>query len=183
MVTAAEILSVAGFFDGLYTLALPSFGSERMGSPIVSYCRLSSEEIRSHEPLEQPDGVIVQDPTLLHSVDVFQGLESSGFALINSALTVGQLGVGDLAASFSPGRFLTVPASDLATRYLGRPLPNIPLLGAFVAMTGEVSIDALERAIRQRFSRDVANANVKAAQAAHDFAGEQIEGALHVAAG
>ena len=46
-VTTAELLSVAGFSEGRYTQAFPSFGSERMGAPVVSFCRFVDEERRA----------------------------------------------------------------------------------------------------------------------------------------
>ena len=84
VVTGATLLSVAAFIEGLRAQAFPSFGSERMGAPVVSYCRIARSEIRLREPVLAPDGVIVQDPTLLHSVDVFGGLAPDGYVLINS---------------------------------------------------------------------------------------------------
>lgn len=38
VVTAAELLSVAAFEQGLYAQAFPSFGSERMGAPVAAFC-------------------------------------------------------------------------------------------------------------------------------------------------
>ena len=64
---------------------------------------------------------------------------------------------------------MTVPATDLAREHLGRPLPNAVLLGAFAAVTGVVEIDAVEAAIRDKFSGAAADGNVKAARAAFDM--------------
>ncbi len=71
VVTAAEMLSVAAFREGRFAQAFPSFGSERTGAPVVAFCRLDDKEIRLREPIMQPDALIIQDPTLLHQVDVF----------------------------------------------------------------------------------------------------------------
>ena len=62
VVTAAELLSVAAFLEGKHAQAFPSFGSERMGAPVVSFCRIDDKEIRLREPILEPDGLIVQDP-------------------------------------------------------------------------------------------------------------------------
>ena len=70
VVTAAEMLSVAAFLEGRHAQAFPSFGSERMGAPVVAYCRISDKEIRLREPVLKPNALIVQDPTLLNQVDV-----------------------------------------------------------------------------------------------------------------
>src|SRR5512144_3172982 len=70
-VTAAELLSVAAFDEGRHAQAFPSFGSERTGAPVVSFCRIDDLPIRLREPITDPDAVVVQDPTLLHQVNLF----------------------------------------------------------------------------------------------------------------
>jgi len=79
VVTAAELLSVAAFDEGRHAQAFPSFGSERTGAPVVSFCRIDERPIRVREPIAAPDALIVVDPTLLHQVDVFGGLKSGGY--------------------------------------------------------------------------------------------------------
>ena len=74
VVTAAEMLSVAAFEDGEHAQAFPTFGSERTGAPVVSFCRIDDQPIRVREPISEPDALIIQDPTLLHQVEVFSGL-------------------------------------------------------------------------------------------------------------
>ncbi|MBP8879918.1 MAG: 2-oxoacid:acceptor oxidoreductase family protein, partial [Dermatophilaceae bacterium] len=93
VVTAAELLSVAAFDEGRHAQAFPSFGSERTGAPVVAFCRIADREIRVREPVVLPDAVVVQDATLLNQVDVFAGLKPEGYVLVNSPLTVSQLGL------------------------------------------------------------------------------------------
>ena len=85
VVTAAELLSVAAFDEGRHAQAFPTFGSERTGAPVVSFCRIDDRPIRAREPIAEPDALIVQDPTLLHQVDLFSGLGADGYVLINSS--------------------------------------------------------------------------------------------------
>ena len=73
VVTAAELLSVAAFDEGRHAQAFPTFGSERTGAPVVSFCRIDDRPIRLREPITHPDAVIVQDPTLLHQVNCSPG--------------------------------------------------------------------------------------------------------------
>lgn len=170
-VTAAELLSVAAFLDGHEAQAFPSFGSERMGAPVASYCRISSHPIRVREPVTAPDAVIVIDATLLHHVDVFGGLAHHGYVLINSARGLTELGLSEFAERHSPGRVRALDATALARTHIGRPLPNISLLGAFAALTGAVTLDSIEFAVRDRFRAHIAEANVNAARAAYEAVG------------
>jgi len=167
VVTAAELLSIAAFREGRHAQAFPSFGSERMGAPVVSFCRIDREPIRLREPIVTPDVVVVQDPTLLLSVDVFAGLDAGGFVLINSSRGFAELGLGDWVERLPPGHARCVPATDLARQHLGRPLPNAALLGGLAGLTGAVTLDSLGAALRERFSAPVADRNLAAARAAH----------------
>jgi pyruvate ferredoxin oxidoreductase gamma subunit len=177
VVTSAELLATAAFHDGHHAQAFPSFGSERTGAPVVAFCRIDERPIRAHEPIGAPDAVLVQDPTLLHHVDVFGGLSAGTWVVVNSRRSIDALGLGDLRGRTDPGRLLTVPASELAREHLGRPLPGPALLAAFAAATGAVSEPALDRAIRERFPGAVGAGNARAAAAAWRIvAGEAVHG-------
>lgn len=169
VVTAAELLSVAAFDEGRFAQAFPTFGSERTGAPVVSFCRISDSPIRIHEPITSPDALLVQDPTLLHQVDVFAGLRADGWVLINSRRTPGQLGLDELEA----GRVLTIPASVLAREHVGKPVPNAALLGGLAAMTGIVELDSVLGAIESTFPPALATGNVAAARAAYELVAVQ----------
>src|SRR5829696_4418703 len=169
VVTAAELLSVAAFLEGKHAQAFPSFGSERTGAPVVAFCRIDDREIRLREPILAPDVLIVQDPTLLHQVDVFQGLQPDGYVLINSKRSFDDLGVGEIAKRFRHERLLTVPATEIALKHLGRPLPNAVLLGGFAALSGLITLDAVAHAIRTKFAGKVAEGNVAAASEAFEY--------------
>lgn len=168
VVTAAEMLSVAAFLEGRHAQAFPSFGSERTGAPVVSFCRIDDKEIRTREPILAPDAVIIQDPTLFHSVDVFQGLADTGFVLINTSASYESLHIADYMTRFPPGHAHTVPASEIARDHVGRPLPNAALLGGFAAITGQIHMDSVTEAIRRTFPGAVGEANVRAAVAAYE---------------
>ena len=169
MVTAAEILSVAAFAEGRHAQAFPSFGSERTGAPVVSFCRIDDREIRTREPVMEPDAVIIQDVTLLHHVDLFSGLSSDGYVLINTSRAFGDLDLDGLFNGFRPERLLTCPATEIAIEHVGRPLPNAVLLGGFAALTGEITMEAIDQAVRERFEGAVGERNVAAANAAFKF--------------
>src|SRR5665213_138681 len=146
------MLSVAAFDEGRHAQAFPSFGSERTGAPVISFCRIDERPIRTREPVTEPDALIIVDPTLLHQVDVFGGVRKAGFVLINTSRSFAELRLGVLLARCRPERLKTVPATELAREHLGRPLPNAALLGGFAALTGVVSTDPVAAAIRARFA-------------------------------
>ncbi len=167
VVSGAEMLSIAAFLGGKHAQAFPSFGSERTGAPVVAFCRMDDREIRLREPIMRPDALVIQDPTLLHQVDVFSGLKKDGYILINTTRSFEELGLGDFVKDFSPGHSITVAATELALKHVGRAVPNVPLLGAFAALSGLITLDAVEAAIQQKFSGAVAQGNIEAARQAY----------------
>ena len=177
VVTAAELLSVAAFLEGKHAQAFPSFGSERTGSPVVSFCRIADKEIRLREPILEPDGLIVQDPTLFKATDVFQGLKATGYLLVNTGKSFEELHIGKEAARLPDGHARVAPASELALKHIGRPFPNAALLGAFAALTGCVHLHSVATAIRQAFPGKLGEANVTAAAAAHGAIGTAVAAA------
>ena len=173
-VTAAELLSVAAFAEGRHAQAFPTFGSERTGAPVVAFCRIDERPIRLREPITHPDALVVQDPTLVHQVDLFAGFGASGYLVLNTSATLDALGLGDLARRLDPRRVVTVAATEIAREHVGRPVPNVPLLGAFAALTGQVSLDAVRDAVRERFPAALGEGNVRAAEVAHARVLEQL---------
>ena len=170
VVTAAELLSTAAFEEGLSAQAIPSFGSERTGAPVVAFCRVARLPIRSHDPVLAPRVVVVQDPTMLGIDGILAGLHPDGLLLVNSARRPEELDRSDGHA-----HVVTVPASDLARARLGRPLPNTALLGALAGLTGVVSLSALQQAIRGRFRGAAADQNVALAADGHRAIAPRLE--------
>ncbi|MEO5693792.1 MAG: 2-oxoacid:acceptor oxidoreductase family protein [Usitatibacter sp.] len=175
VVSGAEMLSVAAFLEGRHAQAFPSFGSERMGAPVMAFCRIDDKVIRLREPVLNPDALIVQDCTLLHQVDLFNGLPRGGFILLNSRSTYDELGLGDLVRGVQQYRMCTLPATELALKHVGRAVPNAALLGGFAAVTGVIRLESVLAAIREKFPQSIAEKNVAAAEEAFELASRAQE--------
>lgn len=143
-VSAAALLSRAAFEDGYEAQAFPKFGAERRGAPVEAYVRISAHPIRTHNQVYHPHAVVIQDATLLRSEPVLAGLQSAGIVVLNSEQAP--------AGRDESLCWIVLPASRLSAAVLGRPLPNTVLLGALAAASGWVSLQALEEAVRERFT-------------------------------
>jgi pyruvate ferredoxin oxidoreductase gamma subunit len=175
VVSGAEMLSVAAFLEKRHAQAFPSFGSERTGAPVMAFCRIDDKPIRLREPVLQPDALIVQDCTLLHQVDLFSGLAPGGLVLLNSTRTYGELGLAELATGPKRYRLVTLPATELAMKHVGRPVPNAALLAGFAAVSGQLAIDSVVAAIEEKFPKAIAEKNVAAAREAFALASRALE--------
>jgi pyruvate ferredoxin oxidoreductase gamma subunit len=156
----AQFMAIAALEDGMYGQAFPFLGGggERRGKPIMAFCRLSDRPIRLRSRVNEPDYVIVQDATILRELDVVEGLKDGGMILVNTERDVAELG---LKGSF---RLFTFSADEIARRILGKPIMNTALLGAFAALTKELTLDATLRAVRSRFPGELGEKNAQVVQ-------------------
>lgn len=161
-VTAAELIAVAAFKSGVQAQAFPAFGVERRGAPVQAFIRFSDTKIRLRSQIYEPDYVIVQDPTLIKDVDVFAGIKKGGIVLINTDNE-------NFSGAPAGVRVIPIDATKIALDLLGVPITNTTLMGAFAAASGEISLSALEEAVRERFSGSLADKNVNAARAAFEL--------------
>ncbi|MBI3954162.1 MAG: 2-oxoacid:acceptor oxidoreductase family protein [Chloroflexi bacterium] len=163
-VTAAEILAGAAFEDGLYSQGYPFFGSERMGSPVQAYVRLDQQPIRLRSQIRHPDILLIQDETLATDVNILGAVKAGGTIIANTRKRPEEL------QALTPARVWTLPALQIAMDVIGRPNTNVVMLGAFAAITGAVSLEAIQRAARRRFPGAVGERNCEAARRAYELA-------------
>lgn len=168
-VTAAELLSISVFTDGKFSQAFPAFGVERRGAPVQAFMRISDNPIRVRSQIYEPDVVIVQDPTLLQTVDVISGLKDDGILLINTAEKP-----SDFSNMKTKAKIVTIDATKIAMEVIGKPIVNTVLLGAFAAATGDVNVDSIKKAVMERFNGIVGEKNALAIQKAFDLMKEDI---------
>lgn len=161
----AQFMAIAALEDDKYGQAFPFLGGggERRGKAIMAFCRLDDRPIRLRSRISKADYVIVQDVTILNEVDVLEGLKPGGMALINTDKTTEEVGLrGDF-------KVYTFSAEDLAREILGRPIMNTALLGAFSAMTGEVSLKAALKAVRSKFPGTLGEKNAQVVERSYQM--------------
>lgn len=175
VVTAAEMLARTGFMAGHEAQAIPSFGSERTGAPVIAYCRFDDRPLRTREPVLHPDVVLVQDPTLLASERVFDGVPDGGVVIVNTEGDADD--VRTQAGVDRPGvDVITVPAMRITMEHLGTPRPSAAMSGAYAAVSDDITLEAIQAVYRTRFPGRVGEANARAAAAARAHVAAQLAG-------
>jgi pyruvate ferredoxin oxidoreductase gamma subunit len=162
-VTAAELLSVAAFKDGKFSQAFPAFGVERRGAPVQAFTRISNNPIRLRSQIYTPDYVIVQDATLLETVDVANGINEDGVIIVNTTEKPESLKINTNA------NVMTVDATKVAMDIIGLPIVNTVLLGAFAGATEEIKVESIHHAIKARFPGKIGEKNAEAIQKAYEL--------------
>jgi pyruvate ferredoxin oxidoreductase gamma subunit len=133
--SAAQLLALGLLRSGKSVQAFPEYGPERRGAPLRAYTRIANEPIRRHDSITEPDIVVVLEPSLVHEIDVAEGLAPDGLILLNAENAPPEL-------DGAPVR--CVPATRLAAA-VGSGFANIVMLGA-VAAALDAPPDDLEEA-------------------------------------
>ena len=167
--TASLLLADAAFNTGKYIQGFPEYGPERMGAPITAYNRISTNPIRVHSNVYEPDYVVVVDDTLLSAVDVTSGLKENGAILINTTKTIDE--IKPLLKGYK-GNVYTIDARKISEEALGKYFPNTPMLAAIVKVTGIMSdedfIKDMEGSFKHKFAKkpEVIPGNMQAVEVA-----------------
>ena len=165
VVTAAELIAMAAFYDGLEAQAFPNFGVERSGAPIQSYARISKEKILTREQIYQPSVLIIQDSSLLDSNNLLTGVNNDTKIIINAKENRWPELKNRKNVFFSP-------ATEIALEIIGKNIVNTVILGAFIKETKLISLNSLKKAIKEKF-RDkgelIINKNIKAIEKAFNI--------------
>lgn len=168
--TAALLLGEAAMSLGKYIQAFPEYGPERMGAPVASFNRISDKPIHLHSGITNPSIVLVLDPTLIDSVDVTAGLPEDGKLVINTALPPAQI---RSQLNLKGAKVYTIDASKISKETIGRDIPNTPMLGALVKVSGFLKIDDvikdLEIKLKKKFASkpEIIAGNLDAVKRAH----------------
>ena len=154
--TAARLLGDAySLKDNAYALAFPSFGPERRGAPIRAFTKLDKKPIGNRSEITRSNYSIFLDDTLFNEKS-FHELKQNGIILLNTKKT------------FEDPRVITLDGDGIAARILGLPITNTILLGAFAAVSGEITLEDINKAIRQTMPHRLHEKNIAAVKAAFE---------------
>jgi pyruvate ferredoxin oxidoreductase gamma subunit len=171
-VTAAKVVAETALAADQYLQAMPEYGPERMGAPIKAFTRISDEPIEIHCNIEHPNVVVVLDDSLLDVVDVAEGLTDDGVIIINTCTPPEQVRARlNLPAG---AKVACVDASGIALDTIGRDIPNTPMVGALIKLTGCVDMDAFKSLLAKNLSKKFGQEMIDANWASVDRAYEEV---------
>lgn len=147
-VTAAKTLADATIDTDFFFQAFPEYGPERMGAPIKAYNIISDSPILTHCPVTNPNLVAVVDPSLLFSENVFDGATADARVIINTNKSPAEIAKDIDAGS---RKLYTIDANKISMECLGRIIPNTPMLGALLKVTGILPLESFLGHIKTMF--------------------------------
>jgi 2-oxoacid:acceptor oxidoreductase gamma subunit (pyruvate/2-ketoisovalerate family) len=166
--TASELLARTALAEGKYIQSFPEFGPERMGAPVTAFTRISTEPIRIHCSVYDPDVVIVLDETLLKTVPVVAGVNrDEDVIVVNSPDSPANVRKN---LRLEKGKVWTLAATEIAIKILGSPITNTAMLGAVAKATNVISMPGIEKTVKERFRVDIAEKNIAVIKQAYEEA-------------
>ncbi len=146
--TAARLLGAAYTIsdDDKYALAFPSFGPERRGAPVRAFTKLDSEPVADRSQTEKADYIVVLDDTL-YSPSLKSELKDGGKIIVNSKNDI------EGAHAFD--------AESIAAEFK-LPVVNTVMLGLLAGISGVVTPDEAEKAVRGYMPAKIAERNAGA---------------------
>jgi len=148
--TAALLFGDAALSTGKYIQAFPEYGPERMGAPVQSFNRLSDEYITIHSGITNPDIVIVLDPTLMKTIDVTEGLPEDGILLVNTSKSPNEI---RNELGIKGRKIATCDAYKISEETIGKKIPNTPMLGALIKVTGILEFDRMLKDTEEKMKK------------------------------
>lgn len=148
-VLASKILAKALVEEGKFVTAIPAFGFERRGAPVAAFMRFDDAEIRRINNIYAPNSVISIDPSVIHAVNIFEGVQAGGTWVHTTKEPRESLTIPDTIATLG-----LCDAVGIALEVFRRPITNTIMLGAFAKTTGAVSLESLKKGLETANFRD-----------------------------
>ena len=142
--------------------------TERSGRPRYDVrCMIDDKPIRTREHVYHPDILIVQDASVMTTVDVSHGCTEKTIAIINTSLPKNAIKL-----SIPEKNIFPIDATKIALDILGRNIVNTIILGAIAKSTKIITLDSIKKAVKQKFSakgQELVDKNIKAVVKAYNL--------------
>ena len=140
-VTGAKSLGDIVATTGKEVQAFALYGSAKRGAALRAYNRIDDKPIITHEKFMNPDYVLVIDPALAMTDDITMNDKETTKYIITTHLEKDELISQIPALQDKADRVYVVDCIEISLETIGRSIPNAPMLGAFVKVSGMFELD------------------------------------------
>lgn len=168
-VTGAKGLADVISTTGKHVQAFAFYGSAKRGAAMTAYNRVDDKVIMNHEKYMEPDFVFVIDPALVFTSDVTINHKESTIYIITTHMTRDELQAAQ--PKLADKTVYTVDCIKIAQETIGRPIPNTPMLGAFMKISEMYDIAFFKESMQRilaKLPQKIVDANMVAIQRAYD---------------
>ncbi|PAF43607.1 pyruvate flavodoxin oxidoreductase subunit gamma [Helicobacter sp. 11S02596-1] len=169
-ITGAKGLADVVAGTGKEVQAFALYGSAKRGAAMTAYNRIDSSPILNHEKFMSPDYILVIDPGLTFITDICADEKPTTSYIITTHLSKEEL--LDKKPDLKGKKVHTLDCIKISIDTLGKPIPNAPMLGAFIKISGMLEIEffkeAFKKVLGKKLPQKVIDANMLAIQRAYD---------------
>ncbi len=165
VVTAGKLFSEAiSLYEDKYAITVPAYGHERRGAPVNTSIIVDEKPVLINSFVYHPDIVLVMDSTIIDKgIDISQGIHENSILILNTE----DVNVLNTYKKYNFKEIYYVDGTQIALKNIGRGIPNGSMLGA-MAGTGLLTIESIEKTIRESFGEKAGEKNAKAAREAYE---------------
>ena len=170
-VTGAKGLGSVVASTGKEVQAFALYGSAKRGAAMNAYNRIDDKQIFNHETNMFPDFVLVIDPALAFSDDITKNDKPETKYIITTNLSKEDLISQIPALQDKADRVFVVDAIQISLDTIGRSMPNTPILGALMKVSGMYELDFFLNAMKSvlaKFPQKIIDANMEAITRAYN---------------
>lgn len=164
-VTGAKGLGDVVSTTGKQVQAFALYGSAKRGATMRAYNRIDDEQIINHEEFMLPDFVLVIDPALAYTGNITENDKPSTQYIITTPIEKDDLIAQIPALQDKKDRVFVVDCMQISMDTIGRSIPNTPMLGAFIKISGMFELDYfLDRMkkVLSKFPQKIIDSNMQA---------------------
>ena len=170
-VTGAKGLGSVVAETGKQVQAFAFYGSAKRGASMTAYNRIDDEPILNHEKYMQPDFVFILDPGLAITDNITANGKDTTKYIITTHLQKEDLISLVPTLQGIEDRVFVLDCFQIARDTIGKAIPNTPMLGAFMKVSGMFELDYFKekmKGVLKKLPQNVIDANMIAIQRAYD---------------
>jgi len=166
-VTCSQIIAEAAFLSGKFkdVTSIPTFGTERRGTPVMAFTRLSDYKIWTRQSIKNPDFLLVLDSSILNN-GMIKIIKPNGALIINIEKCA-----NDVVKEFNISEDITVICANITYLCIesnlildGEPLVSVPILGLIPKIIEQIEFKFIVQAIQERFNENLSNRYISIAK-------------------
>lgn len=168
-VTGAKGLADVISKTGKYVQAFAFYGSAKRGAAMTAYNRVDDEVIINHEKFMNPDFVLVIDPALTYTDDITGNEKDDTKYIVTTHMSKEEL--IESQPKLEGKDVYVVDCMRISQETIGRPIPNTPMLGALMKVSGMYDIEFFKdkmNKVLEKFPQKVIDANMAAIETAYN---------------
>jgi pyruvate ferredoxin oxidoreductase gamma subunit len=130
---------------------------------VQAFTKIDEKKITDRSEIKSPDYIVILDETLANWERV-SDIKKNGQVIINTSWPQRYADWQEKGRIF---KLVSLDATSLALEVLKKPITNTAMLGAFVAVSGVISLDSAAKGLQASMGRSILAGNIEVLKRAY----------------